>query len=161
MAGGGHWLAVGTSEGGNPDTSYSCGVRDDGRLFCWGGGSWGHLGDGADGGRAPAPQQVGDAADWVTVSVGAARACALDAAGELWCWGRNDDGGLGIGTADGLVHAPERVGAERAWSAVSVSSHTCATATDGTLWCWGWGEGGELGDGSAWRLVPTQVTFGL
>ena len=74
------------------------------------------------------------------------RRCAV--AGRLWCWGKNNN--LGLGFADGLDRRlPTQVGSATNWATVSMSNlHTCATRTDGTLWCWGDNSAGALGDGS-------------
>ena len=41
--------------------------------------------------------QLGTAANWVAVSVGSQCSAAINSAGEIWTWGSNFHGGLGIG----------------------------------------------------------------
>ncbi len=156
--GGGTWRSVAVV--GDSSTAHSCGIRDDGpsggRLFCWGSGAL--LGDGDDV-NVVSPRQAGTKSDWMTLSLGPSRGCAIDSTGELWCWGWNGDGGLGIGSTDPDFHEPERVGPEESWSEIAVASHTCATTTEGTLWCWGYGAGGELGNGLIGSLEPLPVAM--
>lgn len=132
------WVAV--SAGG----STTCGIRAPGSLFCWGSGFWGQLGDGTTGGSSSTPTQVGTDEDWVDVAVGEGHVCAIRAGGQLACWGRNDFGQLGQGTAGEAIPTPSSVAGE--WSAVATSSlHTCAVASDGTIWCWGVNSAGQAG----------------
>jgi alpha-tubulin suppressor-like RCC1 family protein len=49
--------------------AYSCGIRADGSLWCWGLHSSGQLGEGAKKIR-PAPVRIGAPATWDTVSTG-------------------------------------------------------------------------------------------
>jgi alpha-tubulin suppressor-like RCC1 family protein len=157
IAGGGRWLSVSVAPNG-----CSCAITDEGaagRLYCWGSGASGCLGDGGEQG-ASAPQQVGSASDFRKVAMGPSRGCAVDRQGALYCWGDNRDGGLGIGSADATLHTPSRIAPEQIWQDVAVSaSHACATTSEGTLWCWGTGPSGELGEDSALRLPPTPIAL--
>ncbi|MEZ4293688.1 MAG: hypothetical protein R3B70_01835 [Polyangiaceae bacterium] len=84
--------------------------------------------------------------------------CALRGAGALWCWGRNGDGQVGIGTTANVL-APTKVG-NGTYQAVSAGAfHACAVDNAGKLWCWGRNTSGELGLGNSASPVttPTQV----
>ena len=80
----------------------TCAVHDLDAVYCWGSGSWGELGAG-DTQRQKQPAQV-RADDNGSVLTGVARvatglqsSCALLDSGEVWCWGRNREGQLGLG----------------------------------------------------------------
>ncbi|MCC6644236.1 MAG: hypothetical protein IT374_01525, partial [Polyangiaceae bacterium] len=80
----------------------TCGIRvDDDTLWCWGSRWHGLLGDGQEHAfdqKSEAPVQIGVAGQhWVAVRPGMDHACAIDSVSKLTCWGRNDDGQLGIG----------------------------------------------------------------
>jgi alpha-tubulin suppressor-like RCC1 family protein len=140
--------------------NYTCALRQDGTLWCWGRNTQGQLGDTTTTARAD-PKQVLPlgAADWVEISASGEFTCARRASGALFCWGRNDVGQLGAGDVVSPVSTPKQVGTAT-YSAVSAGqNHACAVATDGTLWCWGRNASGELGLGNAVGpvLVPTQV----
>lgn len=66
-------------------------------------------------------------------------ACALSTDGRLFCWGRGDNGALGLGYIRTEYYPVEVLFSGSAWPAqVSASdTHTCARMTDGTLDCWG------------------------
>lgn len=92
------------------------------------------------------------------VGVGSASACALDREGAVRCWGENDSGQLGDGTAQRSAQ-PRRVDALPPVTAIAVGGwHACAIAVDGEVYCWGSGESGQVGDGGARpRSKPVRV----
>jgi len=78
--------------------------------------------------------------------------CAVGTAGNGVCWGRNDDGELGLGDTT-LRSSPASVppldlgaGALIA-QIVGGQSHTCALLVDGRVKCWGANDVGQLGLG--------------
>ena len=73
---------------------------------------------------------------------------------ELWIWGNNGYGNLGLGdTTD--RSSPVQVGNESTWTAFSDS---ISIKTDGTLWSWGKNFAGRLGLGDTTnRSSPVQV----
>ena len=145
------WTAI--SVGGE----HSCGVRDDGTLWCWGRGSHSRLGLGDESDRK-SPTQVGHDADWESISSGAFHTCGVREDGTLWCWGRGSDGRLGVGDQSNRT-TPVQVGDDMDWESVSSGAfHSCGVREDGTLWCWGRGSDGRLGLGDeSSRDKPEQV----
>ena len=82
---------------------HSCGVKHDNTLWCWGANDHGTIGNGYDNTTysaepTPDPVQIGDA-DWSTVGVGSDHTCGLKLDGTIWCWGENNQGQLGNGSA--------------------------------------------------------------
>jgi hypothetical protein len=75
---------------------HTCGVQDDGSLWCWGNAGQGDLADGHVGDACFAPQPVrADAGSWTrTFNAN----CALRDDGTLWCWGTPTPGGAAIPT---------------------------------------------------------------
>ncbi len=78
-------------------------------------------------------------AGWVPqtwVSAGNTSSCAVKVDGTLWCWGANDVGQLGNGSAAASTTPVALLGNN--WARVSVGlSHACGLKRDGSLWCWG------------------------
>jgi len=77
---------------------------------------------------------------------------------ELWSWGGNASGELGLGdTTD--RSSPNQIGALTDWLNVSLGRfHSVATKTDGTLWSWGKNQHGQLGtNNTTYRSSPVQV----
>ena len=146
--------------------AFTLAVTANGELWAWGSNFAGQLGLGDSGWdtNRNTPTRVGDRSDWVSVSTserGRGHSFAVTANGELWAWGSNGSGELGLG--DNLDrNAPTRVGSANNWASVAAGSfHTVAITTTGELWAWGGNGLGELGLGdSGWdtgRNTPTRV----
>jgi Regulator of Chromosome Condensation (RCC1) repeat protein len=96
------------------------------------------------------------------IVAGGDHSCALDTAGQAWCWGDNQEGELGDGTTSERLFAVVVSGGHTFTSLASGAYHTCGIAGDGAAWCWGRNTSGEVGDGSAGdRLAPVAVSGGF
>lgn len=91
---------------------HSCAIAPPGSagttVFCWGRGENGRLGNGEsmEANYAPGPVDFGfDVHDPTGLSLGGAVSCATRSDGQVLCWGLNDRGQLGTGTAT-LTTAP-------------------------------------------------------
>ena len=79
--------------------------------------------------------------------------------GELYTWGNNIFGQLGLG--DSLPKMGVfKVNPETDWKQISAgANHALAIKTDGTLWAWGANQSGQLGTGDlSKRNSPTQIS---
>lgn len=77
--------------------------------------------------------------------------CARLNSGEVWCWGANLHGKLGVplGVVPEQTSVPVRVtGITNAVSIDVGENHSCAVLADGTVKCWGNNYRGQLGDGT-------------
>jgi alpha-tubulin suppressor-like RCC1 family protein len=54
-----------------------------------------------DGETHDVPARVGADADWTFIATDTFHSCGLRGEGALWCWGRNAEGQLGVGSPDG------------------------------------------------------------
>ncbi len=135
--------------------AHTCGIRDDGTLWCWGYNGSGAVGDGTGTNRGD-PTPVGSD-HWLTVAAGDYHVCAIRDDRSLWCWGQNLGAQLGDGTL-GERAAPVLIDAGHAWAAVAAGSvHTCAITKDGQLWCWGSDASGAIGAGNTISMVPKRI----
>ncbi len=91
------------------------------------------------------PQMSGAA--WIETAAGAAHTCALDDAGNVYCWGSSNNGQLGLGPDSGPRDAPVPVPGLSGVKALAAGrAHTCAVAQqDGSVRCWGANNVGQLG----------------
>jgi alpha-tubulin suppressor-like RCC1 family protein len=135
-----------------------CALRDGGALYCWGSNTDGNAGvNRTANGPVVAPTQVTANGDFTSVSVGAAHSCAIRGDGTLWCWGRNNDGELGLGSARVAQRQPVRVGSANDWTSVSAGQqHTCGIRRGGLLFCWGGNGSSQVGVG---REAPDGVVL--
>ncbi|KAK9110247.1 hypothetical protein Sjap_018307 [Stephania japonica] len=109
------------------------------------------------------------------VACGGYHTCAISNGGELYTWGSNENGCLGVGCID-AIHVPEKV--EGPLFRLSVCQVSCgwkhtAAICDGNVFTWGWGgshgtffvdghsSGGQLGHGDDIDYFdPIMVNFG-
>jgi len=80
---------------------------------------------------------------------------------ELWAWGDNAYGCLGVGSLTDYS-SPVQVGALTDWIDISFGGSTqpstLALKSDGTLWAWGRNNAGQLGQGNTTdRSSPVQI----
>ena len=156
----GGMAAIGTG------AAHSCAVTTAGALQCWGINSYGELGIGSS---TPSsihtPQHVlrlggalGSAA--TSIAGGASHTCAVSAAGQVLCWGRNDNAQLGKGDVITATLPHPVTGLYSGYTSVATGEvHSCALASDGSVQCWGDNGSGQLGDGTTTgALTPTAVT---
>ncbi|KAL4561348.1 hypothetical protein LXL04_033513 [Taraxacum kok-saghyz] len=94
-----------------------------------------------EGSTVSTPSQIRQLPFSEEVACGAHHTCVITSGGELYTWGSNENGCLGIGDTH-TVHVPERV--EGPFLQNSVSKVSCgwkhtAAISDGNVYTWGWG----------------------
>jgi alpha-tubulin suppressor-like RCC1 family protein len=136
---------------------HACAVMASGKVACWGRNDRGQLGHApGTGGDVPCPEgkgvcnfvpsYVASLAGATDVSAGSAgglgTSCALSGV-TLSCWGSNQFGQLGLGSADSEPH-PEPSPVLSQFRTVSVAATgVCAVSLNGGAYCWG-DDSGEL-----------------
>lgn len=134
-------------------------VTDEGRVRCWGAGQYGVLGYGNTNniGDNEHPAVAGDVSVGGNVeqlAAGYYHTCALLDTGRVRCWGRNNDGQLGLRHTNhiGDNELPSSAAlvslGDTATQITAGTYHTCALLTSGAVRCWGWGAFGQLGYGN-------------
>ena len=142
------------------DTAYALQVPDH-RLFAWGMGTNGELGNGQMANSdTPVPVQVPDGVHQVATQCGSTYALSSRRPGRVFAWGGNGDGQLGDGTRS---NAATPVLVRRVTTATTVlaacNSGYAITGTAHTVMAWGRGDQGQMGDGhKATRVLPVPVT---
>jgi alpha-tubulin suppressor-like RCC1 family protein len=127
-------------------------IKTSGQLWAWGCNNYGFLGDGTVTNRLSPAREFCSATDWCQVSAGqfATRAsAAIKTSGQLWTWGRNNNGQVGDGTQTNRCSPVREFCSATDWCQVSVGYlHTVAIKTNGELWGWGCSRCGSRGDGT-------------
>ncbi|KAJ9518466.1 hypothetical protein QJQ45_018482, partial [Haematococcus lacustris] len=126
-------------------------LADDGSVLTFGANSQGQLGHSEKDKFIPVPLEVGLPDSAVAVAAGEQHTLCLTKGGEVWAWGSNASGQLGIGPTDKarvpeprLVKPLTGVGVEEL---AAGSEHSLARSTSGQLWSWGTSTQGALGQG--------------
>jgi len=140
---------------------HTCGLDNQGGLYCWGYNSDGSLGLRADVSYF-VPTKVPSRLRYEWVSCGLDSTCVIAEDGKTYCWGANEYGQLGNHTTSASV-SPVEVLTTVKFQSISVGrQHACGLASDGTAWCWGDNGYGQLGNATTVNAsVPTPVVGGL
>ncbi len=145
--------------------SHTCGLRDVSgarRLYCWGDGFYGQLGNGTSGTGAllRAPGGLGSVS-WSFVGAGYLRTCAVRQDGVLNCWGYNGPNGLlGLGTIGDapVASTPTPVGSRSDWGQVALGwTMSLAVSRTGMPLAWGADDVGQIGDDATYFETPTPL----
>ncbi|MCK6546358.1 hypothetical protein L6R52_10960 [Myxococcota bacterium] len=116
--------------------AFSCGIRNDRTVRCWGSNQYGQIGDGTNTQRRTATA-VSGLADAAGITAGRNHACAVLTNGTVWCWGQGTSGELGNGVL-AASNVPVQVsGITNAVQIAAGALHTCARLADNTVRCWG------------------------
>lgn len=142
---------------------HTCGLREDGATFCWGGNNHGELGTG-DYASHIVPVPAARGYDLESIVAGGGFTCAVATGGLAYCWG--DDSMMELGTTNvgKTSPVPVEIAGGRAYTSVSGSqmAHACALEAAGTAWCWGYNRFGMVGHGILRdEPEPVMVAGGL
>ncbi|HEX2571720.1 MAG TPA: PA14 domain-containing protein [Polyangia bacterium] len=152
---------------------HTCSLLNNGQVVCWGRNDDGQLGYhttqplGDDEPLAPLGY-VAVGANVLKLAAGASHTCALLENHQVRCWGRNDNGQLGlghklpIGDDEYPYEAPTvNLGSDLATDLVAGDAHTCALLQGGRVRCWGQNNAGQLGLGNTTSTTqPATQTSG-
>jgi alpha-tubulin suppressor-like RCC1 family protein len=156
---------------------HSCGVTTTGVAYCWGANPEGALGIGDS--TIPSvtsPTLVMGALTFATLGPGGEMTCGVTSAHAGYCWGRNDNGQLGTGSAVGpqdcfgvpCSTVPALVIGGLSLALVGTGgfggsvggAHSCGLTTAGNAYCWGGNAQGQLGDGTTMNSSSPVLVVG-
>ncbi|MBU1510547.1 hypothetical protein KKD52_09320 [Myxococcota bacterium] len=141
---------------------HTCALNSNGYVYCWGSNTFGQLGLGSGYGTSEnQPTHVTSLTNIIAISAGFNHTCAIqqiDAANnELYCWGANDAGQLGVNNNYVDSNIPVKVLSFNARAVACGQSHTCGIKSDNSLWCWGANDVNQLGYSGSGNTIPVQV----
>jgi len=150
-------------------SSHTCALGSDAKAYCWGGSSFGGLGNNTTtDAHTPVAVHQGQIPAGVSltqITVGY-HTCAIGSDAKAYCWGYNYDGQLGNNTTTD-AHTPVAVHQGQIPTGVSLtqinagSAHICALGSDAKAYCWGRGSDGRLGNNTtANASTPVAVHQG-
>ena len=148
-------------------TEHTCTILENSSVKCWGANTYGQLGLGDTNSRGDAGSEMG--ANLETVDLGTGRTakaiaaswygtCAILDNSSIKCWGRNNDGQLGLGDTNNRGDGADEMGdnldtvdlgsGRTATAIAGGGEHYCAILDNASIKCWGWNNKGQLGIGS-------------
>lgn len=100
---------------------HTCALSTANDLWCWGDNEFGQIGNGNDNNIENNPEKVinqpfgldEEALKFIDLSLGFQHSCALSMNQDIWCWGRDQNGGLGNGDLFNDSSIPGRVVRDR------------------------------------------------
>eukprot|EP01124_Arcella_intermedia_P034599 TRINITY_DN8601_c0_g1_i3.p1 TRINITY_DN8601_c0_g1~~TRINITY_DN8601_c0_g1_i3.p1 ORF type:complete len:410 (+),score=88.21 TRINITY_DN8601_c0_g1_i3:2-1231(+) len=139
--------------------NFSVALTRTGWLWSWGNNACGQLGVNTIGADVLAPQRVDGVRDIVEFACGSGHVMALSKGGELFCWGENGSGQLGIGSSTHKEMSPLRIClASVPLKIYCGREHSIALLSGGSLYPWGGNGFGQLGTGDLEDVdVPRRV----
>ena len=130
-------------------------------VWTWGSNDFGQLGNGTVSASPTGPAAVAGVSDVVEMEGGREHIIALTASGQVYVWGSNENGQLGVGgTANRSVPTQLNVpcGAGGVSQVAAGHNNSLARCADGRVFSWGLNSDGQLGDGTRTvRRTPVQV----
>ncbi|MBL6883566.1 MAG: hypothetical protein ISR09_04175 [Candidatus Thalassarchaeum sp.] len=162
-----------------------CAILNTGEGLCWGWNEHGELGDGtvciggnyfsdannpspagcnAQNGRYT-PVIVDDSnfptnSSFISISMGFHHTCGIIDNNDLYCWGYNDQGQLGIGTTEQTNYPIPQLVDSNVIGVSTGNNHACALYESQTIKCWGANSEGQLGTGNMfYQNTPTAINL--
>lgn len=135
------------------------GIDSAGQLWAWGENTVGQAGIGHSSAVIEAPKNITPSGiSFRTVVTGDQRAYAIDSTGNLWAWGRNTAGELGLGTNVNVVRPTKVPGVERFFSVAIGKDDVIALTTEGVVMVAGAAQRGfaDVSGNKLRVLDPTQ-----
>ncbi|KAL8617882.1 hypothetical protein ACOMHN_016538 [Nucella lapillus] len=133
-------------------------ATESGRLYACGANGEGQLGVvGVRESRVPVHIASVRPASWTKLAAGCEHSMALSEEGQVWVWGSNGEGQLGLeGRREAGVPIPLDIGQPVTCIAAGYY-HSALVTESGELWTWGEQDGGKLGLGSGDNSKSSRV----
>jgi alpha-tubulin suppressor-like RCC1 family protein len=152
---------VATSRSATATESFTVVRRSNGSVSAWGYNVDGQRGDGTSSttvSDTPGTVTLPSGVAAVSVAAGGNHALLLSRTGDVYAWGRNVGGQLGLGDQASRT-APTKVTLPRPAIAIAAGrDFSVAVLDDGSVCSWGINSVGQLGDGSRFAtLLPVEV----
>eukprot|EP00092_Neocalanus_flemingeri_P033110 GFUD01036005.1.p1 GENE.GFUD01036005.1~~GFUD01036005.1.p1 ORF type:complete len:1046 (+),score=311.60 GFUD01036005.1:157-3294(+) len=157
-------LAQYTVTGAVCGANHSLAVDQWGSVFSWGSDESGQLGHNQGSTTLRVPRLIKSLGTMkvTAVAAGLYHSAALTAGGQLYTWGANAKGQLGLGRDTDMVFSPTLVESLASVPLAGVAcggNHTLVVTRSGAVFAWGSNNHGQLGLGDLTdRMWPTQVS---
>ena len=134
-------------------------IDRNGRVWAWGEGSDGRLGENSTISRTQPTPVAGLLKTFCKITGGVPFSAAIDNRGHVWTWGWNVYGGLGDNSTVSKLTPVSILGGRKTFCHISAGfGHTVGITVQGRAWAWGYNNIGQLGNNSySDALTPVSV----
>ena len=148
-------------------TDHTLVLKADGTVWATGLNNYGQLGNGTTENTNTFQQvKLNENGDYleniVSIAAGYTASYAVTAEGEVYGWGRNDDGELGIGSKSSEINELYPVKMKKVSKIIQIvagANHAIMLDADGNVWSTGYNSSGQLGIGNTdIQVQPKQMT---
>lgn len=138
---------------------HSLAIDKNGRVWAWGMGSNGLLGDNSNTQKRTPVSVVGSVKTFCQIAAARNHSLAIDKNGRAWSWGTNSSGQLGDNSLTIRLTPVSIAGAVKTFCKISAGdSFSLAIAKNGRAWAWGRNTSGQLGVNSLTsHVTPVSV----
>lgn len=139
--------------------AWSAAIDKNGRVWCWGNGGDGRLGNNSTVSALTPVSVLGAVKTFCEIACDNAHTAAIDKDGKIWSWGFNNSGQLGNGANVSQLTPVSLAGAVKTFCKISLGNgQTLALDKNGRAWAWGFNANALLGDNSVTaRNTPVSV----
>lgn len=142
--------------------THTCYLNNLNELYCWGSNLYGQVAQNLSLSSVLTYEKVNVSLKFKKIYAGGFHTCGIDENNKLYCWGRNNNGQLGVGQAANSS-TPIVVDGNESYQALALGfNHSCGITLGGVLKCWGLNSNGQIGNGTATnQLLPVTVDAGV
>ncbi|MGM0555269.1 MAG: RCC1 domain-containing protein, partial [Myxococcota bacterium] len=142
---------------------HTCGLTTNDEIYCWGDNTEGQLGTGDNTSLTTPTTAVSGTQTWVDVSVGADHSCGTTSNGEVYCWGSNSSGQIGLDpatTTSRNTPVEITISGETLHTVELGFGYSCTIANSSDAYCWGFNGQANFGNGAPSAVQYTPVKIG-
>ena len=139
-------------------TEHSAGLDKNGQVWCWGYNGFGQLGTNSTSGKCTPVSILGAKKTFCTIIAGYVATFGIDKNGQVWSWGLNGTGQLGINSTASRRTPVSILGAKKTFCTIDNRNTTLAIDKNGQVWGWGYNFKYQLGDNTSInKCTPVSI----
>jgi alpha-tubulin suppressor-like RCC1 family protein len=140
-------------------SQYTLGIDKTGQVWGWGWNGYGQLGINSTINRSTPVSILGNKKTFCQINAGDSHTIGIDKTGQVWSWGDNSNGQLGINSTINRSTPVSILGVKKTFCQITAGqNHTIVIDKTGQVWGWGYNGSGQLGNNSTTsRLTPVSI----
>ncbi len=127
---------------------HTCALKKNGTVQCWGLNTFGQIGQAIQSNqpRIASLKEIKELKNIKSISLGENHSCALDQAGDIYCWGDNSEGQLLVNNLSESSLPIKNSYISKIAMISSGNQHICGLHVRGDVFCWGDNRSGQIGN---------------